>query len=268
MAQFSLPAFAEQLNDKASSHPVGSLQQIRAELHGKRRSGHKVFSSQTITEDWAFHHGGRPELQFNIGLDGSNGKELRWGVAFSLETSRSLPTIDVLRRKVELFNEFLRRHPHLYRDMWMWHWRGSVRSKDSRPAPIPHELVSNGVFVFLGHRKPVGDLDHELVLDDMDRLLPLYRYVESEGRIQPLSNRSKGFVFLPGFKPRGSTTTARFAPRQLDVNLRHNVLQEALYRRLVARHGEENVKAELPTVLGTSVDLVVRRPGGVLVLRD
>ncbi|HLX70843.1 MAG TPA: hypothetical protein VKV04_14535, partial [Verrucomicrobiae bacterium] len=93
MSQFDLRTFAYELNDAARSHPIGALQEIRAELHGKQQSGHKIFSSQTITEDWAFHHGGRSELQFNIGFDGSDGKNLRSGVAFSFETSRSFPKI-------------------------------------------------------------------------------------------------------------------------------------------------------------------------------
>ena len=172
MSQFDLRTFADELNTKALSHPIGRLQQIRADLHGlKRQTGHKIFSSQTITDDWAFHHGGRSELQYNIGLDGSHGKMLRYGVAFSFETSRSLPTIDVLIPKVRLFNEFLRLYPDLYADMRMWHWRDGARSSESPPGQITPELVSEGVFVFLGSRTSVSALDHDVILADMDRLL-------------------------------------------------------------------------------------------------
>ncbi|MCW3084023.1 MAG: hypothetical protein JWP12_1389 [Bacteroidetes bacterium] len=46
----------------------------------------------------------RKELQFNIGYDISE-QFLRYGVAFSLEASRSLPNpVEVLQPKIQLFN--------------------------------------------------------------------------------------------------------------------------------------------------------------------
>ncbi len=194
MSKFGLRAIAEELNKKAHSHPMGDLQQLRAALHGTRPAGHRIFSSLTITDDWAFHHGGRSELQFNIGFDGSKGKMLRYGVAFSFKTSRSLPTIDVLIPKVKLFNDFLRLYPDLYSYMRMWHWQNG-RSSEYSPAAIAPELVLNGVFVFLGNRTPVDALDPDVVLTAMDRFLPLYEYVESGGQRQPLPTSKKKHSF-------------------------------------------------------------------------
>ena len=264
MSPFDLPAFAKQLNAKADTHPIGQLQRIRVQLHGlQRQPGHKLFSSQSIKNDWAFHHGGRSELQYNIGKDGSNDTMMRYGVAFSFETSQTLPTIDVLVPKVRSFNEFLRIYPDLYADMRMWHWRDGARSSESSPGPIPPDFVAHGVFLFLGHRKPVIELDHDSVLTVMDRLLPLYKYVESNGRAQPLSDpHAKEFVFRSGCPIKPATTTATLAQKQLDVDLRHNMLQQALYRKLVREHGHENVGSEVSTGIGTSIDLVVRQPNG------
>jgi hypothetical protein len=260
MSQFDLRVFAEELNIKAQSHPIGDLQQVRAALHGTRAVGRRIFSSLTITDEWAFHHGGRSELQFNIGFDGQKGKMLRYGVAFSFETSRSLPTINVLIPKVKLFNDFLRLYPDLYGDMRMWHWQGE-RSSEYSPTPIAPELVTNGVFVFFGKRGPVDALDADLILTNMDRLLPLYEYVESNGRRQPLlSSTEKSFMFQPGLTKKLPATKATRAQKELDVSLRHNILQEALYHKLVDEYGPDNVGTELPTGVGTSVDLVVRRP--------
>ncbi len=56
-----------------------------------------------------------------------------------------------------------------------------------------------------------------------------------------------------------STTKANYAQRELDVNLRHNVLQEAIERQLVAKYGPENVHREVSTGTGNSIDLVVRQ---------
>ena len=264
MSDFDLPALAKALNSKAHSYRIGELQQLRSDLHGlKRRPGRNIFRSKTTTDEWAFHYGGRSELQYNIGVDGSNSTMLRYGVAFSFETSRSLPTIDPLIPKVRLFNDFLRLYPALYADMRTWHWRDGSRSSELPPGPIPHELVSKGVFVFLGHLSSVQELDYDRILTEMDRLLPLYEYVESSGRRQPLSKPDKEqFVFRPGCTLKAAATKASYAQQELDVNLRHNQLQRDLYRRLVKKHGADNVRAESTTVIGTSVDLVVRQPNG------
>ena len=263
MTKLDLRTFANELNETARSHPIGALQEIRAKLHGKRRAGHTIFTAQEIRDEWAFHHGGRTELQFNIGFDGSKGKMLRSGVAFSFKTSRTLPTIDVLIPKVRLFNDFLRLNPDLYGDMRMWHWKDGGRSSESSPASIPPELITEGVFVFFGNRRPVGILNHDVVLNDMDRLLPLYQYVESDGRTEPVPNvGERGFIFRSGRKSKLTATKANYAQRELDVNLRHNLLQDALERELVAKYGSENVCREVPTGNGNSVDLAVRQTEG------
>jgi hypothetical protein len=262
MARFDLRAFAEELNAEARSHPIGSLQQIRAKLHRRRQAGQKIFQPSTIEEEWAFHYGGRRELQFNIGFDGTNRTMLRSGVAFSFETSRSMPTTDDLVARVPLFNDFIRLYPDHYADMRMWHFRRDVRSEESPPGPIPYELASQKkMFIFLGNRRPVEAADHDSVLSDMDRLLPLYEYVESGGEREPLLNPAQGeFVFRPGYESRPGATKASHAQGDIDVDLRHNILQQALYRHLASKYGSNNVRMEQPTGIGTNVDLAIRRP--------
>ena len=119
---FEISAIAKELNSRANAHSIGELQTIRKELKGlSRRAGLDIFSRQTVDPRWAFHHGGRKELQFNIGTEDVSGWELRHGVAFSFETSQTLPSIDVLKPKVRLFNDYLGRYPELYTDMRMWY---------------------------------------------------------------------------------------------------------------------------------------------------
>jgi len=112
---------AAKLNEMASSHLIGQLQDIRKALHGfDRRPRDKIFSGQTTFENWAFHHGGRTELQFNIGRETSEtGEVLRHGIAFSFETNQTLPLIDVLVPKAGLFNDYLRSNPDDFGDMRM-----------------------------------------------------------------------------------------------------------------------------------------------------
>src|SRR6266404_7641368 len=171
----NIHAIAKKLNELAPPHPIGKLQDIRTQLKKlNRQPGDKIFSTYTIFDDWAFHHGGRTELQFNIGYaDGENSDYLRYGVAFSFELSQTLKSIDVLVPKVKFFNDFMELNYNEFRDMRMWHYNDH-RSEDQRPGPISSTLVTEGVFVFLGNRQPAKKIDYEKILDDFDRLLLLY----------------------------------------------------------------------------------------------
>lgn len=142
-ADFDVGPIARNLNTRAAPYAIGHLQDIRMRLRGfSKRPSSDIFTSHTIHPHWAFHYGGRTELQFNIGLERvSDVDELRHGVAFSFEPSQSLPSIDVLIPKVRLFNDFMRLYPEHYGDMRMWHHAGRERSSDYAPSPILPDLV-------------------------------------------------------------------------------------------------------------------------------
>ena len=170
--------------------------------------------------------------------------------------------MSVLEPKAILFNEFLQLEPDRYADMHMWHWDRDVRSADYTPGPIPPERVKVGVFVFLGKLWPIDRLDYELILDDFDRLLPLYCYVESNGQSKPISTPTGAtFSFQPGCSVKEQWAVATYAQSQFDVSLRHNVLQQCIYKRLESQFGADNVGTENPSGIGR-LDLVVRRPEG------
>ena len=96
---------AAELNARARTCPLGDLREIRRQLKGRpRRLTRKLFDSRATFDSYAFHVGGRTELQFSIGLE-SGDEELRYGVAFSLETNQTLPYIDVLKRRVKRLKE-------------------------------------------------------------------------------------------------------------------------------------------------------------------
>jgi hypothetical protein len=179
--------------------------------------------------------------------------KLRHGVAFSFKLSQTLPDIDVLIPKARLFSEYLQMYLEEFADMRMWHYRDGVRSGDYAPGAILPELVTTGVFVFLGKRQPSADVDYEVILSDFDRLLPLYKYIEG-GREQD----ENGFTFRAGTTARARSAIATLAERQLNITLRHNLMQAALCRRLIAEHGAENVADEQPSGLGTKIDVVLR----------
>lgn len=254
-------AIVSELNLRAKTHPIGKLQEIRKDLKGLKRAPAPIF---ILFEDYAFHIGGRKELQFNVGIERVNGMdELRHGVAFSLKTSRSLPSTNVLLPKVRLFNNYIQLYPDKYADMRMWQYdykrKTEIPGDPYMPTSIPPDRA-DGFFTFLGKRQPLGRIDYESLLDDLDRLLPLYKYVESGGNLQPISTvMPTPFRFRPGCTVKASATVMFPAQKALDVNLRHNILEEALYRRLAEKYGAENVGTELENGAGTSVDVVVRQ---------
>lgn len=255
---------ANELNAGAGRYQIGGLQELRKELKGlTRRPGSALFSDQTIFETYAFHHGGRSELQFNIGFDGSDGKALRHGIAFSFEPNQTLPDIDVLRPQVRLFNEFLTLYPNRYARMRMWHWDANGRSADYMPSPIPTERIANRVFVFLGLMNPIGQVDTDQILRDFDDLLPLYSYVVSNGSKPPVDLVTEGpFKFKPGCTVKKLKATAHAKGDPVDVALRHNALQLKLYQLLIEEFGESSVGTELPTGNGTRIDVVLKHTSG------
>jgi hypothetical protein len=73
---------------------------------------------------------------------------------------------------------------------------------------------------------------------------------------------TRDFEFRAGHTPRKTGTVSRRAtPEERKASLLHNEIQTALYKHLVKEHGEDAVGTEVPTGLGTSIDVVVRANG-------
>src|SRR5262249_49364465 len=161
-----------------------------------------MINSKAVQAHWAYHWGGRTELQFNIGLDEHH--DFPHGVAFSFGESREYPSDElmaILRPQVLRFNEFMREHPRAYRDMELWVWDDAVKEivHDGGPGPIPLNLLSAEVFAFLGKTQPLREVEYQQVLKEFDSLLPLYQYVRSKGKIRPASIPvDKRFLFRGG----------------------------------------------------------------------
>lgn len=252
---------ANALNEASIDFEIGRLQEIRVHLRSLgRRPSRGIFNSQTIRDDYAFHVGGRKELQFNIGREKhEQGEVIRHGIAFSLETSQTLPVIDPLLPKIARFNDYVRSHPEDFPGLWMWHYdENSTRSDDRPVGPISDDLFRPGIFIMLGRHVRGDEVDIRGILVDLDRLLPLYTYVESDGRGQE-------YFEAPDFKPgcpRFAETATVFLPeRTLDVALRHKAVQQVLHDILCQEAGKENVKIEYPLGFGVRVDAAVRQNG-------
>jgi hypothetical protein len=160
---------------------------LRAKLHGKRARTQDIFHKGTIfpkgDEGYAFHDGGRTELQFNIGVHTpGNERCWRYGVAFEFGKNRNLPDPNLLRPKVRRFNEWVRANADLLRGFRMWDEVRSHQSPFRSPGEILPDLIDNRAFVVLGTTVPEPQVDVHQVLRDFDRLYDLYEYVESESK--------------------------------------------------------------------------------------
>jgi len=250
-----------QVNQKASVHEIGSLPKFRMKLKDKKRLPKDIFPASTTFDHYAFHFGGRKELQFNIGYDKG---QLRYGVAFSLETNQTLPDIAVLIPKIKLFNDYINLYSEDLSDLRMWHYESEQEkpSPDYFPTPIPPDLVKDGTFIFLGKRQKLDRLNVESILDCLDRLLPLYLYVESNGQIGPVLALPKGsFEFHSGFTSHTAVSQRKRtdSTSDLDIDLLHNRLQENLCKHLAKKYGLTNVGENLPTGIGTYIDVVLKQ---------
>jgi hypothetical protein len=140
------------------------------------------------------------------GFSSTSAAEIRHGVAFSFETSQTLPSIDPLTKKAGRLGEFIKDHEREFADMRMWHYSGEklrqLRSSDYPAGPVMPEIVQEGCFLFLGKRQPVATVDPNSILCDFDRLLPLYCFVEGTAETRSTADQPQNaFASDRGVRP-------------------------------------------------------------------
>jgi hypothetical protein len=144
-------------------------------------------------------------------------------------------------------------------EMWAWDNNKNQLAYEASAGPIPERLLSENMFIFLGKYQPWNGIDYESVLNEFDKLLPLYQYVESHGKNGTVSvPLESNFAFRPGCHPKKRTAIVQLSQEQVQRELRHNELQRALFRRLAKRFGKDHVGTEVKGKHGTSIDLVVQ----------
>ena len=155
---------AIELNKLSKNYNIGKLQLLRkAYKHLSKAATYDIFNNSSIDVNglWAFHVGGRKEIQFNIGFE--DNKIFRYGLAFSLEASQGLPNpIEVLSPKIQLFNDYLKEYPSEHKSYSMWHFYDGIRSSDFPINPIPYEWIKRGTFIFIG--KYIKTLNKTIVI--------------------------------------------------------------------------------------------------------
>ena len=249
------------VNELAHQHPIGQLQEWRKTNLGisKQPSKDLFYSKVKDNREWVYHAGGLSELQFNIYLDEkSQGHELHHGVAFSLQTTREMPTIEPLVPKVEKFNEYLRINPGVFNGLSMWYFDDGELSIACPVSPVPDEHIKPKMFIFIGAYQSIEEVNLSRILSNFDSLLPLYKYVEGTGAFPKERDDKKGFEWTPGNRACVTQTVYKRPSKSVNKLLRHNEIQSALFDYLVSIHGEDNVSGEQGAGTGTSIDVAVR----------
>jgi hypothetical protein len=250
---------ALQLNTASVNFKIGALQEIRQKIKGlKRRPGSGIFHASTISDDgWAFHYGGRTEIQYNIGIEEDG---IRYGLAFSLETSQSLPDISALYPKILKLNCMIRENPELFSEYKIWYWHKRQRSVPFCMGEIPIEIIKPATFIFFGKLIPDNNLDINEILLEFDKMLLIYLAVESrnENVILSQENQETKFQFLK--QNRNLVVSRAFSSVEIETNIdvRHSKIQNKLRELLEEKHGKENVSIENP-FLGNLIDAVVNQ---------
>ena len=141
----------------------------------------------------------------------------------------------------------------------MWYFMDYERSATFAPMLIPESLISGRPFIMLGAICPVDALNVETVLDDFDRLMPLYEYVEGDiDSSARQTQKVRNFEWSPGNNPRVVQASFERPERNIDAVLRHNEIQAALFTYLKSVHGKDNVSGEQDCGNGTHIDIAVR----------
>lgn len=253
-----LVTIANELNVKSADYKIGDLQGIRKKIKGfQQKAGSVIFDARTISDTWAFHYGGRKELQFNIGIEDD---EFRYGLAFSLEPSQSLPDVSILFPKIRVLNHLIRESPELFAPYKMWFWNGDERTESTPVHEIGEDWVNTDGFIFFGKMMPIDQIDYDVILTTLDALLEIYLAVETTQTAQEEVNDQPVAPFLfqkNDGRSLGSSRSYTATEREINAEARHSLIQEKLIAQLSESYGSDNVSWENPCN-GGRIDVVLQ----------
>lgn len=262
----SMKTIAETINARSVDYEISRLQYIREDLkHLKRKPTKKIFPPVKDSKDYAFHAGGRTELQFNIGYE-KNRSMLRYGLAFSLETSRSFPSIDFLFPKILRLNSLIREKPEMFSDFQMFLNVSDEKIHESyRMHEIPVDWIKTKSFIFFGKLMDIKTIDYSEILETFDEMLGIYLEVENfdDENDTKILEMETNFTFNPKQTKLPSKHKYSIEAQQIDVDNRHSFIQKKLYKTLVKQYGKENVGLEHQINYG-KVDVVVKDNDGFI----
>lgn len=259
----SIEEIAQNINEKAKDYKMRDFPQIRKRLHNlDRNPPSNIFTPNlTIFEEYAFHHGGRKELQFNIGFIEEKEKEyFRYGLGFSLQTSRTLPDFSILDNKFLRFSEFIKENKSKLSDYVLYYHEPEDDDRIFiQVDELDKKLFFEDNFIFLGKMCPPDQINYNEILTTFDELLDAYIYVEGQGELVEIdSTTEEEFKFEPKFSERVKKSLRQHPASKVEVDLRHNQIQGKIHYLLNEKFGDKHVGDENNTGFGKFIDLVVK----------
>lgn len=250
-----LKKISRDINAQLNNYEIGKIQQFRVNVKKlSRPKSYNLFPDEPINKNWTFHIGGRTELQFNIGNESEG---LRFGFAFSLEPSRSLPEPAVLYPKIRKLNYIILSKTYLFYDYKMWIWKNGERTNIFDVRIISEQDISVGNFIFIGKIQKVYDLSE--IMKTFDAMFPIYKEVEGEKSSENREsvNKKNRFVFSDSKYRLPQKRHFSMEAKELDFCIRHSMIQEKLVSELKQQYGANNVATE--NYIGLNrIDVVVR----------
>ncbi len=144
--------------------PLANFYADRAEIRGVSVSRDNLFFERKDDDaprsGYAYHWGGRSELQLNIGFE-KDRPYFRYGAAFSIEKGPYFEDpVGVLSPVIARFNALLPQYPELHGlQMWFVDKREPEerrRTQVGAVQAIPGSLIRQGIFIFFGESVPLG----------------------------------------------------------------------------------------------------------------
>ncbi|RPD85204.1 hypothetical protein [Luteimonas sp. 100069] len=178
------------LNARLAHTSLQDFYERRRELKGSGQRPHGLFQyirrADRPRNGYAYHRGGRKELQFNVGFEDE--RYFRYGVAFSLQGGPDrIDPVATLAPRIDEFNEAVEDFADLA-GLAVWAYRGDDRIHDGPFGRVPDVLVRFGNFIFIGCRAEVGStgVTDEILKDAarvLEELFPLYLRVEGAAQV-------------------------------------------------------------------------------------
>lgn len=187
-----ITAIADRINELAKISKFSNFYDRRAKIKKTKKTNKdliaKVFTNGNDFEGYGFHWGGLKEPQFNIGFE--SGNYFRYGLAISLQSTRSLPDpIGTLSPYISSLNNEIRKTPNSFSELKMWRSFDHSISSSTSVRPIPQEWITKKSFIFIGERVQIsedGVSEQQLrkALKIMESLLPLYEAILANSATQ------------------------------------------------------------------------------------
>lgn len=209
----NIKEIAYKINELGSENDnlFSKIQEIRFKHLNKQPRTWSPFAEYSIKDNYAFHSGGREEIQFNIGEDFINNKTVfRFGIAFSLEKSQSLKEPEkVFKRIIERYNEFLQNNQSFFNGFSFWYYRLHEFGEYFENVKFIDETLSQtDNFLFIGKyfEKNISEITEKeinTILETFDYLIPAYEEIQFgqnivERRVSRLAYNSNGWIMPSG----------------------------------------------------------------------